>query len=116
MTKPNSYIRFLNFVDILNSKSGTRKLDSIENSLLNSIMIGDHAGRLIFVGDLLRLKSFGSQATLHGRIKNLHSLGYISLITQDDARKKRVVPTKLSYKRVESLSSCLERALKWSNE
>lgn len=112
MTKPNSYIRFLKLVDVLNAKSGIRNLDSIEVLLLNSIMIDDRAGRSIYVGDLLGLKVLGSQATLHKRVTNLRSLGYISLIAQGDARKKRVVPTKLSYRRIESLSSCLERATK----
>jgi hypothetical protein len=112
MLKPNSYIRFLKLVDALNTKSRIRKLDSIEALLLNCIMIDDQAGRSILVGDLINLKLLGSQATLHKRVTNLRSLGYISLIAQSDARKKRVIPTKLSYKRLESLSSCMERATK----
>jgi hypothetical protein len=54
-------------------------------------MVDDSVGHPIFVGDLLRLNLLGSKATLHGRLKNLRSIGYIKLIEQDDARKKRVV-------------------------
>lgn len=114
MKKPNGYIRFLDLVEILQAKSKIRTLDSIEKHLLNSIMLDDSVGQPIFVGDLLRLKLLGSQATLHGRLKNLRSIGYIKLIEQDDARKKRVMPTTQAYKLFELLSACMTRALKES--
>jgi hypothetical protein len=110
MKKPNSYIRFLKLVEILNSKSKFRGLDSIEKHLLNSIMLDDQAGQSILVGDLLKLSLLGSQATLHGRLKNLRSIGYIKLVEQDDARKKRVVPTNQAYKFFEALSVCMLKA------
>ncbi len=111
MKKPNLYIRFLKLAEALNSKSNIRKLDSTEDQLLDNIMVDDHEGRSVFVGDLLGLKDLGSQATLHGRVKNLRYLGYIELITQDDARRKRVMPTLLAYKRFELLSACVEQAI-----
>ncbi len=112
MTKSNVYLRFLNLVEAFNPKSNIRGLDSTENLLLNSIMLDDNEGRSVFVGDLLRQHSLGSQATLHVRVKNLCRLGYIELITQSDARRKRVMPTRLAYKRFEMLSGCLWRAAK----
>lgn len=110
MKKSNLYIRFLRLVELLHSKSKLRKLDGIENSLLNNIMISDDAGGSIFVGDLLGLHALGSQATLHGRIKRLRLMGYINLITQSDARCKRVVPTLQAYKYFNSLSGCMSSA------
>lgn len=108
--KQPTYIRFLKLVEVMNAKSKIRSLDSIEKMLLNQIMINDDLGNLILVGDLLNLSAFGSQATLHGRLKKLHSLGYIELVEQGDARKKRVVPTSLAYKRIALLSDCIARA------
>jgi hypothetical protein len=110
MKKPNVYIRFLDFVAVLDSKSTLKALDPTENLLLNSIMRDDQAGRSIFVGDLLRLRLLGSQAMLHQRVMNLRSMGYIKLVTQEDARKKRVMPTLQTYKRFEVLSRCMKRA------
>lgn len=106
------YIRFLNLVEIMNSKSKIRSLDSIEKMLLNQIMIDDDLGNITLVGDLLNLSSFGSQATLHGRLKNLNSIGYIQLVEQEDARKKRVTPTNQAYKYIALLSECMVRAIK----
>ena len=114
MKKPNGYICFLSLVEILQAKSKIRTLDSTEKNLLNNIMLDDSVGHPIFVGDLLRLNLLGSKATLHGRLKNLKSIGYIKLIEQDDARKKRVVPTNQAYKLFELLSTCMTRALKES--
>ncbi len=74
-------------------------------------MLDDQENRAVFVSDLLGLRALGSQATLHGRVKNLRYLGYIDLITQVDARRKRVVLTNQAHKRFEMLSDCMERAL-----
>lgn len=111
MKKPNAYIRFLTLVAAMAAKSKIRSLDSIEKLLLNQIMIDDDLGNLILVGNLLNLSAFGSQATLHGRLKNLYAIGYIQLVEQEDARKKRVTPTKQAYKRIALLSDCMARAL-----
>jgi hypothetical protein len=111
MKKPNAYIRFLNLLEILNSKSKTRSLDSIEKHLLNSIMLDDHAGHSILVGDLLKLHLIGSQATIHGRLKSLRSIGYIQFVPQEDGRKKRVMPTNRAYKFFDALSECMLRAV-----
>lgn len=112
MKKPNAYIRFLGLVELLSSKSKIRSLDSIEKHLLNNIMLDDHAGHPILVGDLLKLHLIGSQATLHGRLKNLLSIGYIQFVQQDDARKKRVLPTSHAYKLFAALSQCMLTAAK----
>ena len=114
MKKPNGYIRFLDLVEILQAKSKIRTLDSTEKYLLNNIMLNESLGQPIFVSDLLRLRQLGSQAMLHGRLKNLRSIGYIKLIEQDDARKKRVMPTTQAHKLFELLSACMTRALKES--
>lgn len=111
MKKPNAYIRFLDLVELLNSKSKIRNLDSIEKHLLNNIMLDDHAGQSILVGDLLKLHLLGSQATLHGRLKNLLSVGYIQLVPQEDGRKKRVVPTNQAHQFFGALSGCMLRAV-----
>jgi hypothetical protein len=67
----------------------------------------------LFVGDLITLNRLGSQATLHKRLKTLISLGYLKLTTEkDDARKKSITLTKLTYKYAHFMSNCLIRAAK----
>ena len=110
-SKGSSYIRFLNFIDALDAKSGVKKLDDIEEQLLNIIMRSFAQEREILVGELLVLDTIGSQATLHGRIVNLRKLGFVDLVVDvTDGRKKKVAPTKLAIKHYESLSKLLSQA------
>lgn len=109
----NLYIQFLNTMDALGRSNPGRTLDSIEIQLLEYILLSADKGQTILVGDLIHLKQLGSQATLHGRVKNLAVLGYIKLVADKvDGRKKSVVPTKLAFKYVQFLSNCIESSLK----
>ncbi len=110
--KSSCYIRFLNLIDALDRMNPGEKLDSVEESLLDKIILSFHENQSILVGDLISLSELGSQATLHGRLKNLSALGYIKMAANQDGRKKEVVPSKMALKRYEELSKCLEKALK----
>lgn len=108
----NLYIRFLNTIDALGRANPGRALDSTEIQLLEHILLAADKGQALLVGDLIHLTQLGSQATLHGRIKNLVVLGYVKLVVDKvDARKKYVVPTKLAQKYVQFLSDCIEASL-----
>ena len=110
--KNPAYIRFLNLIDVLDRINPGMKVDAIEESLLNKIVLSAHQGQVVLVGDLISLAELGSQATLHGRLKNLRAMGLIDMTTEEDGRKKHVVPTKLAMKRYEELSKCLEKAVR----
>ena len=112
--KSSCYIRFLNLIDALDRMNPGKKLDSVEESLLDKIILSFHENQSILVGDLISLSELGSQATLHGRLKNLSALGYIKMAANQDGRKKEVVPSKMALKRYEELSKCLEKAAKVS--
>lgn len=112
--KSSCYIRFLNLIDALDRMNPGEKLDSVEESLLDKIILSFHENQSILVGDLISLSELGSQATLHGRLKNLSALGYIKMAANQDGRKKEVVPSKMALKRYEELSKCLEKAVKVS--
>ena len=112
--KSSCYIRFLNLIDVLDRINPGKKLDSIEESLLDKIILSFHAKQSILVGDLISLSELGSQATLHGRLKNLSAMGYIKMAANEDGRKKEVVPSKIAIKRYEEISKCLEKAVKAS--
>ena len=110
--KPSPYFKFLNLLDALDRINPGKKLDSIEESLLNKVVACAHAKQSILVGDLISITDLGSQATLHGRLKNLSAMGYIKMVANADGRKKEVLPTKIALKRYEEISKCLEKATK----
>jgi hypothetical protein len=111
-TKSLSYFRFLNLIDALDRINPGKKLDSIEENLLDKLVHCAHLKESVLVGDLISLVELGSQATLHGRLKNLSAMGYIKMVSNADGRKKEVLPTKLALKRYEEISKCLEKAVK----
>jgi DNA-binding MarR family transcriptional regulator len=113
-TNKTSYLRFLNLMDALDRINPGKKLDCIEESLLDKIVLASYTKDSVLVGDLISLFELGSQATLHGRLKNLSAMGYIKMATNVDGRKKEVVPTKMALKRYEEMSKCLEKAAKAS--
>ena len=111
-SKVSPYLRFLNLLDAIDRINPGKKLDSIEESLLNKIILASVAKQSVLVGDLISLSDLGSQATLHGRVKNLSAMGYIKMASNEDGRKKEVLPTKIALKRYEDISKCLEKAAK----
>lgn len=113
-TKSSPYIRFMNLIDALDRINPGKKLDSTEESLLDRIVLSFYANHSLLVGDLISISELGSQATLHGRLKNLSAMGYIKMAANEDGRKKEVVPTKMAIKRYEEMSKCLEKAVKAS--
>ncbi|WP_114639508.1 hypothetical protein [Polynucleobacter necessarius] len=112
VTKQTPYLRFLNLLDALDRMNPGKKPDEIEKGLLDKIVTYAHAQKLILVGNLISMSQLGSQATLHGRLKNLVAMGYIQMVENIDGRKKEVLPTKLAIKRYEEISRCLEKAVK----
>jgi DNA-binding transcriptional ArsR family regulator len=110
--KSSAYVRFLNLIDVLDRINPGKKLDATEESLLDKIVLSAHQGEIVLVGDLISLSELGSQATLHGRLKNLRAMGLIDMTAEEDGRKKHVVPTKLAIKRYDELSKCLEKAVR----
>ena len=110
--KPSAYVCFLNLLDGLEQVNPGKKLDSTEESLLDKVVTCSHLKESVLVGDLISLTELGSQATLHGRVKNLSAMGYIKMASNTDGRKKEVLPTKLAIKRYEEISKCLEKAAK----
>ncbi len=111
-TKSSPYIKFLNLLDALDRINPGKKLDCIEESLLDKVVTYAHAKQAILVGDLISIADLGSQATLHGRLKNLSAMGYIKMAANADGRKKEVLPTKIALKRYEEISKCLEKVMK----
>jgi DNA-binding MarR family transcriptional regulator len=112
--KSSSYIRFLNLMAVLYRINPGKRLDSIEEDLLDKIVLSFHEKQSILVGDLISMAELGSQATLHGRLKTLSAMGCIKMAANEDGRKKEVVPTKLAIKRYDEISKCLEKAVKAS--
>lgn len=109
----SSYIRFLNIIAAIDRANPGKTLDDLETQLLEYTLCALDRGEKLLVGDLLKLNQFGSQATLHSRVKRLVSLGYLKLVPdKEDGRKKLIVPTKMAIKYIQFMSECLSSAVR----
>jgi hypothetical protein len=111
-----AYINFLRIIKDSSLTNPARSLDNTERQLLEYILMAYDKGESLLVGDVIVQSMFGSQATLHGRIKILVRLGFLKLILDPlDARKRFVVPTILAKNYSKYMSNCLAKALKRSS-
>lgn len=107
------YVRFLKILGSQQAKNPCKNLDSTEINLLHFVLAASGTNPHILVGDLLKLSQYGSQATLHAKIKSLVSAGFLILQSNnDDARKKFVIPSKMAHKYCGFMSDCLTKASK----
>jgi len=110
--KGHIYVNYILLLRAIESELGHPPIDSIENQLLNHVLINQNLGHKQLVGDLIQLGSLGSQATLHNRIKRLTKKGYLKLKPSiQDGRKKQVLLSKKSINHFAKHSSCIERAV-----
>jgi len=111
--RPTAYARFLNALDAMDRISPSKKLDCIEEQLLNHIYVASVNGEKLLVGNVILLDQFGSQATLHGRLKNLVSKGFIQIHGDKvDGRRKSVHISAKAEKHYQQLSECLSKAIR----
>lgn len=113
LIKPSAYARFLNALDSMDRMNPARVLDPIEEQILDYIYLALLNGKKLFVGDVILLEQFGSQATLHGRLKNLVGKGYIELmVVKGDGRRKSVHITSKAEEHYQQLSECISQAVR----
>ena len=106
----DSYFKFLNKLSESNRKCN---LSNDERLLLDVVATSIHAGKVMYVKDLITLNQIASQATLHKALSSLVDKKLLELkITKEDGRLKEVHLTKLANKRYEDLSKALELAIK----
>lgn len=105
----DKYFRYLVALDKSNKKF---KLSNDERLLLDVVATATHAGRVMYVKDLITLNHIASQATLHKALSNLVGKKLLTYkADKDDGRLKEVHLTKLANKRYEELGKAIDSAV-----
>lgn len=106
----DKYFKYLVALDKSNQKF---KLSNDERLLLDVVATATHAGKVMYVKDLITLNQIASQATLHKALSNLIDKKLLAYkADKDDGRLKEVHLTKLANKRYEELSKVIESVVK----
>ena len=110
--KSLAFAKYLNASSSLSLINANNKIDLVEEQLLNHILLMTFKGDDLLVGDLLVVWKFGSQATIHKRLKSLSTKGYVELREEKlDGRKKLVYLTAKADRHYQKLSGYLNKAL-----
>ncbi len=105
------YLQFIEASSALKNLSQFPELDSIEVELLNSIALRWKDNNSLLVNEAISLEKIGSRATLHARIKNLRTKGYVDFHQDIDGRKKILKPTMLAMGYFSHLSNLLMQSI-----
>lgn len=106
----DKYFKYLVALDKSNKKF---KLSNDERLLLDVVATATHAGKVLYVKDLITLNQIASQATLHKALSNLIDKKLLEFkIKKEDGRLKEVHLTKIANKRYEELSKAIESVVK----
>lgn len=102
---PNFYVNFLSAAHLFESSTNpVCKLNEKEKHLLQCIALRSEEGKCMTVTEAMSLSNVASPATIHRKLKNLLSLGFVSHKTHGPNRKtKYLVPTKFTDKYYASL-------------
>jgi len=105
------YLKFIEASNALKKHAQFPELDSIEVELLNTIAIRWKENKPLLVNEAISLERIGSRATLHARIKNLRTKGYVDFHQDIDGRKKILKPTMLAMGYFSQLSNLLTQSV-----
>lgn len=106
----DSYFKYLAVLDKSNKKFN---LSNDECLLLDVVATETHAGKVMYVKDLITLNHIASQATLHKALTSLIDKKLLAYkADKKDGRLKEVHLTKLAEKRYEEFSKAIEYVVK----
>jgi hypothetical protein len=109
------YLRFLNLLKAVDGPL-RQTMDAGCTKLLETICIEAFLHKRYYnVNELIGMRDLGSQASIHKRLHTLVDKGYATLETQNDARIKKVIPTKDAKKLFVQLNKVMLSVIKESN-
>lgn len=108
----DAFLRIKAILKAIESDEGLNDLDVVSRDLLNYVLQKHSESQVLRVTDLTANLSFGSPATIYGRLAKLQDGGRIKTTTPvDDGRVKIVVPTSKALGSLGRMSIALQRAL-----
>ena len=113
MKSSAAYLRFLNLTKSIEALPAAPGLDLIEREVLSALALRWNKNQPILIADAISLKEIASQATLHGRLKQLKKKGLVKIIPDSsDGRRKYIEPTQKSRNYFDQMAKCVVRAAK----
>ena len=111
MKSSAAYLRFLNLTKSIEALPAAPSLDLIEREVLSALALNKN--QPILIADAISLKEIASQATLHGRLKQLKKKGMVKIVPDSsDGRRKYIEPTQKACNYFDQMAKCIIKAAK----
>lgn len=108
----NSFLRVKAILRAIEGDEGLNAFDSVSRELLNFVLHKHSQSQSLRVTDITSNLSFGSPATIYGRLAKLSESGWIKTIASpEDGRVKIVVPTTQALNSLSRMSDALQKAI-----
>ena len=113
MKSSAAYLRFLNLTKSIEALPAAPSLDLIEREVLSALALRWNKNQPILIADAISLKEIASQATLHGRLKQLKKNGMVKIVPDSsDGRRKYIEPTQQACNYFDQMAKCIIKAAK----
>jgi len=112
MTKPITYLRFLELSKLLEKTTTLPLLEPVEKRMLEVITMANYKNERLSVKDMMAKSEISSPATMH---KNIHALVdkvWIFLEETKDARRWQLQLTKEASKYFDKLGLAIQKSIK----
>ena len=109
----NVYLRFLELTQTLENQGHLSGVDPTAGKLLEAIAVACSQNKALNVSDVMALKSIASPATLHRKIEDLVTAGYVEYrFLGHDRRVKFLYTTEAANRYFENMGEALVRMMK----
>ena len=113
MKSSAAYLRFLNLTKSIEALPAAPSLDLIEREVLSALALRWNKNQPTLIADAISLKEIASQATLHGRLKQLKKKGMVKIVPDSsDGRRKYIEPTQKACNYFDQMAKCIIKAAK----
>ncbi len=94
----------------VNALPAFKELDSVQIEILMAVGACRQNNQKLTVSNILEMTDLASPATLHGRLKDLRSRGFITIVPGQDNRFKFLQPSDLANDYFNALDRCVRKA------
>ncbi len=103
--------KYHQLAEVVNAQPAFKGLDSVQIEILMAVGLSRQNDQKLTVSNILEMTDLASPATLHGRLKELRTRGFIKIISGQDNRFKFLQPSELANEYFNALERCVRKAV-----
>jgi DNA-binding MarR family transcriptional regulator len=103
--------KYHKLAESVDAQPSFKGLDPVQIEILMAIGTSRLNDQMLTVSNILEMTELASPATLHGRLKELRTRGFIEIVSGQDNRFKFLQPSDLANEYFNALDRCIRKAV-----